>query len=176
MTRQYYNELVRPNIQSGDIMLFRGKHLLARTIQFFDNATYNHVGIVYESLGRFFVIDSNENGVRPDFLSERCMKYEEVAVLRPCEKYRAKINSAIEAIIALADEKIKYDFMLLPRIAIARKLGIDFLQLGSEQRDLCSEWARRYARALGATCYDNGTWITPQDFIRLAKDDFIRVM
>jgi len=176
MTREFYNENVRPHVRSGDIMLFRGKHLLARTIQFFDNARYNHIGVVYESLGRFFVIDSNENGVRPDFLSERCMKYEEVAVLRPCQKYSGNINQAIESIMSLADEKINYDFWLLPRIALSRKFGIDFLRLGSDNRDICSEWTRRYARALGATCYDNGTWITPQDFIRLAQDNFIRVI
>lgn len=176
MTREFYNENVRPNVRSGDIMLFRGKHLLARTIQFFDNARYNHIGVVYESLGRFFIIDSNENGVRPDFLSERCMKYDEVAVLRPNEKYKCNINSAIESIMALADQRIKYDFLLLPRIAIARKLGIDIKQLGEENRDICSEWARRYARALGVTCYDNNSWITPEDFIRLGQDHFTRII
>lgn len=176
MTRQFYNQNVRPFVQSGDIMLFRGKHLLARTIQFFDSARYNHIGVVYESYGRFFIIDSNASGVAPDFLSERCMEYVEVAILRPCEKYTSRINSAIESIIAMADEKIKYDFLLLPRIAIARKLGIDIKPLGDEKRDICSEWVRRYARALGATCYDNGNWITPQDFIRLSHDSFKRIL
>jgi len=176
MTRQFYNENVRPKIQSGDIMLFRGNHLLARAIQFFDSARYNHIGVVYESLGRFFIIDSNEKGVRPDFLSERCMKYEEVAILRPIGKYTANINSAIESIMALADEKIKYDFLLLPRIAIARKLGIDIKRLGEENRDICSEWTRRYVQALGITCYDNGSWITPQDFIRLGQEHFVRII
>lgn len=176
MTREFYNQAIRPHVKSGDIILFRGRRLLARTIQFFDNARYNHIGVVYESLGRFFIIDSNANGVRPDFLSERCLDYVEVAILRPNEKYTSKIHGAIESILALADEKIKYDFLLLPRIAIARKLGIDLLKLGNERRDICSEWARRYASALGATCYDNGTWITPQDFIRLANGEFIRTL
>lgn len=176
MTREFYNNNVRPFVQSGDIILFRGKRLLAKTIQFFDKARYNHIGVVYESMGRFFIIDSNANGVHPDFLSQRCEEYVEVAILRPCEKFASKINSAIESIMGLADEKIKYDFLLLPRIAIARKLGIDFKRLGDDKRDICSEWARRYARALGATCFDNGTWITPEDFLRLCGDNFKRVL
>lgn len=176
MTREFYNENVRPLVKNGDIMLFRGKRLLAKTIQYFDSAKFNHVGVVFESAKRFFIIDSNARGVRPDFLSDRCIGYEEVSILRPHKHSSEEINLAIESIMGLADEKIRYDFLLLPRIAISRKLKIDLQRLGTDKRDICSEWTRRYAQALGVKCFDNGTWITPQDFLRLPCDELIKVL
>lgn len=176
MKREHYEKHVRPFVKNGDIMLFRGRRLLARTIQFFDGAYYNHVGVVYESAGRFMIIDSNRRGVHPEFLSDRCMGYGDVGILRPAEKYTPGIPAAIETVMKIADDGVKYDFLLLPRIAIARKLGIDIKRLGADHRDICSEWTRRYAQALGATCYDNGTWITPQDFMRLRGTDFLPVL
>jgi len=168
MTREYYEKHVRPNVKTGDLMLFRGKSLLAKTIQYFDDAKWNHIGVVFRTAGRFFIVDSNRRGVHPEFLSERCMDNVEVAVIRPRTAFHQEKQKAMCKLMSEADAGIKYDFSLLARIAIARKTGVDLAALGNEKKDICSEFARRYALKVGMTHYDNRpNWITPQDFVRM---------
>jgi hypothetical protein len=167
MERVYYENEIRPLVKPGDILLFRGHHLLARTIQYFDSAYYNHVGVVFEAHGRLFIIDSNARGVHPELLSDRCLGYDDVGIIRPLAAASEK-RAALDKVMAAADDGIKYDFTLLPRIAIARTLRRDVAKgMGSERRDICSEFAARYAHELCGTCYNTGGWITPQDFVRL---------
>ena len=162
--KEKYNQ-ARPYISNGDVVLFRGKHLLAKLIQYFDSAYYNHVGVIFKVGERLMIIDSNRKGVKPDFLSDRINGYVDFCMLSP-KKNEAEINTAIDKALERGDNGTKYDFFLLPRIAIIKKLKIDFSGLGSEKRDICSEFTRFYTNALNLNCYKDIPFITPQDFIR----------
>lgn len=155
----------RPFIKNGDIVLFRGKHLLARLIQYFDSAYYNHAGVVVKFNDRFLILDSVRKGVKPDFLSERMNEYQDFCVLSPI-RTDTEINKALDMAFDRGDSKTRYDFLLLPRIAILKKLKIDFTGWGSDGRDTCSEFAKYYTDCLNIRCYEDIHLISPEDFIR----------
>jgi len=152
-------------IKNGDLILFRGNHIMAKAIQYFDSAYYNHIGIVMECNGRLFIIDSNADGVEPEFLSTRMKKYVDFSILE-INKPQNEIDLALYKILAKAEYHIKYDFMLALRIVISRKFGYDLKFLGDSDRVICSDWARRLTNAVGLKCYNFNHWITPQDFKR----------
>lgn len=165
----------RPHIKNGSIILFRGDKLIAKLIQYFDGAYYNHIGIVFESEGHLMIIDSNREGVKPDFLSERIRKYSDFCLLPP-QRSDEEINKAMDKAFDRGDEGTKYDFFLLPRIAIIKKLKIDITGLGSEKRDICSEFVRYYTDSLNINCYKNISLITPQDFIRYRDNQEVSLL
>lgn len=158
-------EAARPRIKNGDLVLFRGRRLLARTIQFFDDAYYNHIGVVFKSGDHLLIMDSNREGVRPDFLSNRIRKYKDFCIVSP-KKPEAEVSEALQKSFSRGDIGTRYDFLLLPRIAIIKKTGIDFSGLGSDRRDICSEFVRYYTDCLQIKCYRDIKLITPQDFLR----------
>lgn len=155
----------RSEFKDGDIVLFRGQKLLAKTIQFFDSAYYNHVGVCYKDRSRIMILDSNGSGVRPDFMSYRMKGYVDFGVIRT--RYSNEIiNHGLNKIFERGDFMTKYDFMLLPRIALIKKTGINLSKLGSKNRDICSEFARHFTNAMEMNCYKDIELITPQDFVR----------
>lgn len=165
----------RPYIKNGDIVLFRGKRLLAKLIQYFDSAYYNHVGVVFEDEGHFFIIDSNRKGVAPDFLSKRIEGYTDFCILSP-KKDKEEIRKALYEAFGRGDTGTRYDFLMLPRIAIQKKFRWDIKKWGSQDRDICSEFARYYTNCLNMECYRNIPLITPQDFIRHRDKEQILLM
>lgn len=165
MTIKEKYQAARPYISNGDIVLFRGKRLLAKLIQYFDDAYYNHAGVVFESENHFFIIDSNRNGVEPDFLSERINGYVDFCILSP-KRLSEEREKALSIAFDRGDVGTKYDFLMLPRIAIQKKLKLDLKKLGRGDRDICSEFVRFYTNALNIACYKDIPLITPQDFIR----------
>lgn len=160
----------RSIIKNGDIILFRGNNILSKIIQKCDhNAYYNHSGIVFKKFGRLFILDSNQHGVHPDFLSARMEKYIDFFIISP--KYAEKdINEALSNLFKQSEDGIKYDFSLLLKIAIYRKLFKvnKFKKDNYKNKDICSEFVRRYLKILGITSYDylKTEWITPQDILR----------
>jgi hypothetical protein len=167
----------RPYITAGDIILFRGKRLLARAIQYFDKAYYNHIGVVYECCGRLMIVDSMAKGVHPEFLSTRINEYQDFCVIIPNSSIR---DRALSEAFRKADEGIKYDYWLLPRIALSRKLRADFNKPSNMSRDICSEWVRRYTNFMQIKCYSEynvqiKNWITPEDFRRFANDKEVKI-
>jgi len=64
------------------------------------------------------------------------------------------------------NKHIKYDYFLLPRIAIAKKLKIDFLAWGREAKYICSEFVVDFYAYYFAPELKSIKLITPQDFIR----------
>ena len=172
--KEKYNQ-ARPYIQNGDIILMRGSHFLAKLIQYFDSAYYNHVGVMFEDDGHFFIMDSTRKGVAPDFLSERINGYADFCILSP-KRSPEEINKALGTAFDRGDIRTKYDFLMLPRIAIQKKLGLDVKQWGSADRDICSEFARFYTNALNISCYKNIQPITPQDFIRHRDKDEVSLL
>lgn len=174
----------RADILQGDLILFRKTNsALSRAIQKFDHAYYNHVGLVF-TLGngidkRNFILDSNAKGVRPDLLSDRMKKYQDFCVMRPRSGWRAMPE--VEAAVARASQRavtpIKYDFTLLLEIAVERNLGRRVMNIENENRDICSEFAYRYAKQLFTVAFDytknNWGWISPQDLLRVRdKNEF----
>jgi hypothetical protein len=170
----------RGEISNGDIILFRGRHLLSKLIQYFDKCYYNHAGIVFKANDRIFIIDSVAKGVHPEFLSRRMEEYLDFCVVRPSGFKKSDVSRAMSDVMDKSESGIKYDVWMLLRIAIFRKFGKDFKNLGKPDKDTCSEFARRYADCLGTTCYSEknmikktgAPWITPQDFIRYSGKKF----
>jgi hypothetical protein len=176
-----YDDL-RSQIRNGDIMLFRGESLLSKQIQEFDDAYYNHTGLVFESNNRLFILDSNVKGVNPEFLSVRIDGYTDFCIIRPFKWDDDTISQAVAACFDKASiPHIKYDVNLLLQIAIYRKTGIR-VGIDRENRDICSEFVRRYTRYLAPkpTCYEQPNlptdFITPWDFIIYANEKEFEVM
>jgi hypothetical protein len=169
-----YNKY-RNQIRHGDIILFRGNSLLSKTIQYFDNAYYNHTEVALEVNSRLLCIGSNRSGVKPDFLSNKIAEYVDFCVLRllvPDLHIALGLYKSIER----GEIRTFYDFLLLPRIALVKKTGINISSLGSKDRDICSEFSRYYANAAGVDCYNNIELITPQDFVRFANTDKVSLL
>ena len=176
---------VRQQIENGDIALFRGTHLLARTIQWGDampdllgnmrKAYYNHCALIFKKGERLLTIDSVANGVQPHFLSHLMKGYIDFCIVRPTGFSGGQIDDAVNRATAKAEQGIKYDFWMLPRIGLYRRFGLDAKKLGSTDRDTCSEFTgRRYgAEILGINSYkdivEKQNFISPQDHIRYAS-------
>lgn len=173
--RSEYNQ-IRNEITNGDIILFRGSSLLSRLIQYFDNAYYNHAGVVFASNNRLFILDANAHGVAPDFLSSRMKEYISFCIVRPNAWKPEQRSEALGTVMNKAERKIRYDFLLLLQIGIFRKTGIR-IYLNNQQRDICSEFARRYLRFLVPLekCYEKilgEDFITPWDLRIYASEQF----
>jgi len=171
-------EANRVNIRNGDIAVFRGSSFISRQIQEFDEAYYNHTGLVFESNKRLLVIDSNAGGVKPDFLSTRMDEYSDFCIVRPAVWSSSRISIAVAMALERAQSTIRYDFDLLLQIAIYRKTGKN-IDLNSENKDICSEYCRRYIRYLSeptSLCFEQPNmptgFITPWDFIIYADSNF----
>lgn len=159
-----YNS-VRSSLKNGDIILFAGSGMVAKLIKFFDNAYYNHVGIVFEANGRLFIVDSNAPGVHADFLSDRIGKYKDFGIVR-LNKSPEEIEAALDTVMDKAQLGIKYNFGRLFQIAIYKKLGWDIKKLDGSGKDICSQFAQQYTNAFPIKCFQADTLITPQGFIR----------
>jgi hypothetical protein len=162
----------RDSLKSGDVILYRGTGFLAKTIQYFDDAYYNHVGIVWklETGGeveyRLLTLDMWSEGLTLKPLSFRMVGYEDFCVLRP-KVSKTTIKTALNtAINEWEASDIKYDYLLLPRIALVKKTGIDLTGLGSRKKFVCSEFGQEYFTNIGIMSYADIKLITPQDFLR----------
>lgn len=170
----------RHQIQQGDIILFRGNAFISRAIRWLDKAPYNHAGIVFEAHGRKFVMESTGHGVNPRFLSVvmKKEKYTDFCIIRPKSWTNAQISAALEAVFDTAQEVIEYDHKLILQIAIKRLTNRN-VRMDSQRLDICSEFARRYARLLADPIADNfetprmpNDFITPWDFVLYANPHF----
>jgi Permuted papain-like amidase enzyme, YaeF/YiiX, C92 family len=170
----------RDQIQQGDIILFRGDAFISRAIRWLDKAPYNHAAIVFEAHGRKFVLESTGHGVNPRFLSAAMKKekYTDFCVIRPQKWAATQINAALEAAFDAAQETIEYDYKMMVQIAIKRLTNRN-VEWGSQRLDICSEFARRYARNLTEPIADNfemprmpNGFITPWDFVLYADPHF----
>ena len=170
----------RGQIQQGDIILFRGNALISRAIRWLDNAPYNHAGLVFEAHGRKFVMESTGSGVNPRFLSVvmKKEKYTDFCVIRPKTWTVEQISTALESAFDASEQMIEYDHKLILQIAIKRLTNRN-VRMDSQRLDICSEFARRYARLLADPMADNfemprmpNEFITPWDFVLYADPHF----
>jgi hypothetical protein len=166
---------LRENIENGDLILYKGTSFLSKSIQYFDKAYYNHIGVVWrpEDTSRVLTLDMWEQGLTCLPLSRRMEGYSDFCILRP-KVSSQQISRAINASLQEWDGRdIKYDTMLLPRVALIKKTGFDLSGLGKKGKFICSEFAQYYCELLGLNTYDFLNLITPEDFRRFMDDNFM---
>jgi len=168
----------RSEIKNGDIILFRGKDIIPRIIQFFDKSYYSHVGVVFESNGRLLMIDSDKKGVDPHFLSSRMAEFHDFCVIKPKSWSKSEIDKAVSAVLEKAEHDIKYDMGLIVQIFLKRVLKLK-INWENKNKDICSEFARRFVRLLKperTNCFENekiySNFITPWDCLLYADENF----
>jgi hypothetical protein len=168
----------RDVFKTGDLVLYRGTSFLAKGIQYFDNAYYNHIGVVVkvDEWDRVLTLDMWSQGLWFGPLSRRMAGYKDFCILRPCAMH-GKVDEAIKSILQSWDgREIKYDTSLILRVAIIKKTGIDLTGLGAKSNFICSEFAQFYTHLLGLDVYDNINLITPQDFLRYKDENFTTLL
>lgn len=168
-----YNKL-RDEIKNGDLILYRGNSMLAKSIEYFDKAYYNHIGVVWrpEDTNRVLTLDMWSNGLDCIPLSRRMAGYKDFCILRP-KVSNDKTESAIRLVMDDWDGRdIKYNYMLLFRVALIKKTGIDLTGFGNKDRFICSQFVQRYCDLLGLKTYSMINLITPEDFRRFIDDNF----
>lgn len=166
----------RSIIKNGDIILYKGTSMLAKAIQYFDKAYYNHIGVVWKvedpssNEYRVITMDMWTKGLVVVPLSERMSGYMDFCILRPNVKQDI-IGPAIFEGLKLWEGKVGYDYTLLLRVALIKKFGIDITSLGKKNRFICSEFAQAYCKYLTPT-YNNINLITPEDFRRYIDNNY----
>ncbi len=158
----------RSEIKNGDIILYRGSSFVAKGIQYFDKAYYNHIGVVWipENSGRVLTLDMWSGGLTCLPLSRRMSGYKDFCILRP--KVTDEISrDTVKSVLGLWDGRdVPYDFGLLMRFIIIKKTGIDITGLSKKGTFICSQFVQYYCQLLGISIYDGIDMITPQDFLR----------
>lgn len=167
-------KLLRNEIKNGDLILYRGSSILAKGIQYFDKAYYNHIGVVWkpEECSRLLTLDMWQEGLTCIPLSRRMDGYKDFCILRP--KVSSEIiKSSLDSSLSEWDgSEIKYDSQLILRVAVIKKLRLDLTGLGKKEKFICSEYIQHYCNLLGLETYSNINLITPEDFRRFIDDNF----
>lgn len=165
---------LRNEIRNGDFILYIGTSFMAKSIQYFDNCLYNHIGVVWipENTDRLLTIDMWSAGLTCLPVSRRMESYKDFCILRP-KVSELKTKVAISLAIEKWDgENVKYDNSLCLRIAVIKKTGIDLTGLGKKDKFICSEFIQYYCGLLGLKTYANINLITPEDFRRYIDENF----
>lgn len=168
---------IRPLIEDADVILFHGTGILAHVIQNCDNNAYhNHVGIIIESHGALFIVDSNESGVQADRLSKRIDKYKgggDFTVIKPLVN-RVSIDLEMKKLLNKSDDKwIKYDFINGAKELANRKFNFKFEIKLDENRDICSDYISRYMINLDLVTqeFKDKKIVFPEDYIRYLNEN-----
>jgi hypothetical protein len=171
-----YNKL-RGLLRDGDLVLFHGTGFIATVIKSSDKnedgswAYHNHIGIVVESHGALFIVDSNANGVQADRLSKRIKKYDDggdFTIIKTTVK-RELIDIEMRKLLHRSDDKwIRYDFFNGIKELLNRRFGFKLTINLSEERDICSDFVSRYACNLDLVNqkFKDKTIVFPEDYIR----------
>lgn len=166
--------------KDGDILVFRGTSLLARLIRFFDDgAYYNHTGVVYWNRGRLEMIDAWYGGVEKVPASKRVRQYRkgDFCVIRPSSLFSpGYVDDGLMEINKRWQAETKYHYLMLLRIALIKKTGIDLTRLSKRTRTICSFLTRDYTNEVGIECYKYLHLITPHDFVRHADEDEVKIL
>lgn len=172
---QYKNQ--RHLIKDGDVILFSGTGLVASIIRMCDRnsdktkAKHSHVGIVVESHGALFIVDSNAKGVQADRLSWRVNNYTKKAsftVLRPLAS-KVEVNLAMQKLLKRSDDKwIKYDFKNGIKELCNRRFGTKFKIYLNDEKDICSDYISMYVIILSMMkkIFMEKVIVFPEDFKR----------
>ncbi len=66
----------REELESGDLLLFRGKGFISMMIRALTNSPYSHAGLVYRFEGRVYCLEAVGHGVRLILMSELKKRYD----------------------------------------------------------------------------------------------------
>lgn len=172
----------RPLIEGGDLILFHGTGFIASVIKSSDKnedgswAYHNHIGVVVESHGALFIVDSNANGVQADRLSKRIEKYRhggDFTIIKPTVK-RELIDLEMRRLLQKSDDKwIRYDFFNGIKELLNRRFGFKLKVNLSEDRDICSDFVSRYAYNLDVVTqeFKDKSIVFPEDYIRYINEE-----
>lgn len=174
-----YNGL-RDKIKNGAILLVRGSSALSRTIQWADNAYFNHSALIFLAGERLMVLDANAQGVQPEFLSERINQYVDFCILNPLVDEKTVNNAVNLAIDKDLQRRFKYDFKLLPKVLVAKKLNLPINHNLETNRSICSVFTGyHYGMLIGEYNWVNESlkkdYFTPQDHLRFISDKWQRL-
>ena len=172
--KEYYN--VRSEFKDGDMPLYRGSGFLAKSIQYFDKAYYNHIGVIKWINGRLFTVEMWTEGIIFIPLSRRMKTYDDFCIARVKNKSQEEFLKAIDGLLEQVERDTNYDYFLLPRIAFYKKTNIDLVGMGKRNRFICSELAQSFTDSLNVKCYENVDLITPQDFLRYKDDNEVEIL
>jgi len=167
--QEKYNNL-RPLIKDGDIIIFHGRGILAKLIQYCDKSWANHTGIIFKSHGALFIEDSNANGVQSDRLSWRIKGYKggDFKILRPTAD-KDLIKEQLAKLLSRGDNQwIKYDFINGTKELINRLCKTKLKIRLRGDTSICSALDAEYAITLGMVTeeFNNLSIAFPQDYLR----------
>lgn len=178
---------IRPLIEGGDLMLFHGTGFVATVIKSSDKnkdgswAYHNHIGVVVESHGALFIVDSNASGVQADRLSKRIEKYKhggDFTIIKPTVK-RDLINNEMKTLLHKSDDKwIRYDFLNGIKELLNRRFGFKLKINLNDDRDICSDYVCRYASNLDIVTkeFKDKIIVFPEDYIRYINKENANVV
>jgi hypothetical protein len=169
ITEKY--ERLRPLIQGGDLILFHGTSIISKTIQNFDSAYYNHIGVVIEIDNALGICDANGDGVQWDRLSWRIAKYKpkgDFVIIRPLNN-NEEIQQQLKTLLKRSDEKwIKYDYKNGIKEMFNRKFNLHLPIHLKYDKAICSSNDAQYAINLNLVTeeFKKLQIQFPQDYIR----------
>lgn len=158
-------EEIEKDLKHGDIIIIRRNRWLSKAIAKWTGSAWAHTGIVVRYGDEWFIIDSNEIGVRIDFLQYRLASTEAVAILRP-EVPKGRITNAIRIVEEYAKNETPYDFKLFFRTALKTAIGLNLNLNG--KGFTCTEFCAYYLTLLN---FNHGLSATPiaEDFFNICN-------
>jgi len=161
---------VRPYIKDGDLILFRGRSLLSRIIQWSDKAHYNHIGVVINKFGALYIVDSNERGVQADRLSWRISKHRggDFAIIQSITT-DMELRYELHRLLNKSDDKwIKYDYLNGFKELLNRAFKLKLRITKRDEHDICSDYVSEYAVGLKMVTeeFTKRPIQFPQDYMR----------
>lgn len=126
---------IRHEIQTGDILLFRGSHWLSKVIERISGSPYSHVAFLTKWDGRIIAMQSDLRGVEVIPASMLVCRYEgQVEWWRLGEEHRSKLDSRDFLNRALTLIGIKYGYLSLLGVAARMLLGLSVYKRFSHVR------------------------------------------
>jgi hypothetical protein len=142
-TRADYQS-IRQDIQTGDILLFRGRHPLSKVIEKISGAPYSHVAFLTKWDGRIIAMQADLRGVEVIPASMLVCRYEgSVEWWRLAAAKRAAFDSRDFLNRALTLIGIKYGYLPLLWLGIKMMLGLSVYRKLSHLRPstlFCSQF------------------------------------
>jgi hypothetical protein len=169
-------ELVRDQIETGDILICSGKGLFSELIQDFTNSDWSHVGMIirFDDLDRIMVVESMEGvGFRLIPISYYLNAYKGSFVLLRHPDFKKKVDLKKLGRLAFDLQATKYDNSEIFRISrriILNKLGLTKLfklkfKNINNNKYICSEAVKMLLYSFGIVIKTNSIGgITPADF------------
>src|ERR1035437_932212 len=158
---------IRPEITDACMFLMSRNRPVSKIIRWSDNADFSHIGLIFEKVGRFLIIDSNSNGVHPELLSVRIDECDNFLIIKPLCSIDI-INDELCKSFTRASLGIKYDFKNGLKELVNRKFHTSFKIKSRDEHDICSDWVREQAIAQGMLTeeFKKVTLPFPQDYLR----------